>query len=127
MRSLDSPDRTRVLDTVSMAAYVEPGYLIYQGSGALIAQPFDLRGLRLNGTPARIAESVTVNPNDGLAAFAVSATGALVYRTGEAGSPSSFSGSIALANHSSESANPGCFGDWRCHRTRSVWQCRARS
>ena len=87
VRSLESPDRTRVLDTVSMAAYVEPGYLIYQGSGALIAQPFDLRGLRLNGTPARIAESVTVNPNDGLAAFAVSATGALVYRTGEAAQP----------------------------------------
>jgi serine/threonine protein kinase/Tol biopolymer transport system component len=87
VRSLESPDRTRLLDAVSTAAYVEPGYLIYQSSGALIAQPFDMDGLRLNGTPARIAASVTVIPEDGSAAFAVSASGSLVYRTGEAGQP----------------------------------------
>jgi Tol biopolymer transport system component len=87
VRSLESPHRTRLLDAVSTAAYVEPGYLIYQSSGALMAQPFDVTGLRLNGTPARIAESVTVIPEDGSAAFDVSATGALVYRTGEAGQP----------------------------------------
>ncbi len=80
-RSLDSPDRTRVLDAVSMVAYAEPGYLIYQDSGALMAQPFDATRLRLNGTPTRIAERITLNPNLGLAAFAVSESGALVYRT----------------------------------------------
>jgi len=87
VRSLDSPDRRRVLDAVSTAAYVEPGYLIYQNSGALMAQPFDATGLRLRGTPTRIAQSVTVNPDTGSAAFAVSAAGALIYRTGEAGQP----------------------------------------
>ena len=80
-RSLDSPDRTRVLEAVSMVAYAEPGYLIYQDSGALMAQPFDATRLRLNGTPTRIAERITLNPNLGLAAFAVSESGALVYRT----------------------------------------------
>src|SRR4030095_9748920 len=85
LRSLESPDRKRVLNAVSTAAYVEPGYLIYQNSGALMAQPFDATGLRLNGTPTRIAQSVTVNPDARWAAFAVSATGTLVYRIGEAG------------------------------------------
>ena len=87
-RSLDSPDRTRVLKAVSMVAYAEPGYLIYLDSGALMAQPFDATRLGLNGTPTRMAERITVNPNLGLAAFAVSQSGALVYRTGEAGEPS---------------------------------------
>jgi Tol biopolymer transport system component len=84
VRSLESPDRTRLLDAVSTVAYVEPGYLIYQNSGALVAQPFDPTALRLRSTPTRIAQSVTVNPDVGSAAFAISATGTLVYRIGEA-------------------------------------------
>jgi dipeptidyl aminopeptidase/acylaminoacyl peptidase len=83
--SLESSDRRRVLTAVSTTAYVEPGYLIYQNSGALMAQPFDAAGLRLNGTPTRIAQNVTVYTDAGRAAFAVSATGTLVYRIGEAG------------------------------------------
>ena len=93
-----------------MVAYAEPGYLIYQGSGALMAQPFDAARLRLNGTPTRIAESVTVNPNYGLAAFAVSADRrARLSDRRSRGSPASCNGSIALATHSSGLANPGLF------------------
>jgi Tol biopolymer transport system component len=86
----DVPDRRRVLDAVSLSAYVEPGYLIYQRSGALMAQPFDATRLRVEGTPVRIAESVAtpfvtaVHSLTGLAAFSVSSSGAIVYRTGEA-------------------------------------------
>ena len=83
-------DRQRVLDAVSLSAYAEPGYLIYQSSGALMAQPFDATRLRVQGTPVRIAESVAtpfvtaVHRFAGLAAFAVSASGAIIYRTGNA-------------------------------------------
>jgi hypothetical protein len=87
VRSLESPQQTRVLDTVSTAAYVEPGYLIFQRSGALMAQRFDANRRQLNRTPTRIAESVTVNLWSGRAAFAVSASGLLLYRVGDAGQP----------------------------------------
>jgi serine/threonine protein kinase len=88
--ALDSPDRTRVLEAVSMSAYAEPGFLIYQNSSALMAQPFDATRLRVEGTPVRIAESVVVpfvpaaHTKAGLAAFAVSASGAIIYRSGDA-------------------------------------------
>jgi len=65
--------------------------LIYQRSGALIAQPFDRTRLLAGGAPVRIAESVVValvtavHRGAGLAAFGVSASGAIIYRTGEAG------------------------------------------
>jgi serine/threonine protein kinase/Tol biopolymer transport system component len=85
--SLDAKDRTRLLDTVSQAAYAAPGYLIYQRSGSLMAQPFDAARLRLTGPVIRIADAVTVHPYAGLAAFDVSASGPIVYRTGEAGVP----------------------------------------
>jgi Tol biopolymer transport system component len=82
-------DRKRVLDAVSMSAYAEPGFLIYQRSGALMAQRFDRTRLSVEGTPLRIAESVAVpfvtavHRFAGLAAFAVSASGAIIYRNGE--------------------------------------------
>jgi eukaryotic-like serine/threonine-protein kinase len=86
----DLSDRKRVLDAVSVSAYAEPGFLIYQKSGALMAQRFDATRLRVEGTPVRIAESVAtpfvtaLHKSAGLAAFAVSASGAIIYRTGEA-------------------------------------------
>ena len=86
----DVADRKRVLDAISMSAYAEPGFLIYQNSGALMAQPFDASRLRVEGTPVRIAESVAtpfvtaVHRFAGLAAFAVSASGAIIYRTADA-------------------------------------------
>jgi serine/threonine protein kinase/Tol biopolymer transport system component len=87
----DVSDRKRVLDVVSVSAYAEPGFLIYQRSGALMAQPFDRTRLLAGGTPVRIAESVVValvtavHRFAGQAAFGVSASGAIIYRTGEAG------------------------------------------
>jgi serine/threonine protein kinase/Tol biopolymer transport system component len=85
----DFTDRRRVLDAISVSAYAEPGFLIYQSSGALMAQPFDATRLGVEGMPVRIAESVAVpfvtavHRFAGLAAFAVSASGAIIYRNGE--------------------------------------------
>jgi eukaryotic-like serine/threonine-protein kinase len=81
--SLDSAERTRLIDTDSMMAYAPPGFLIFQRSGTLLAQPFDAKRLRLTGDPVRLAEDVTNVPRSGRAAFDVSQTGVLVYRTGQ--------------------------------------------
>ncbi|HEU4891464.1 MAG TPA: protein kinase [Vicinamibacterales bacterium] len=90
----DLSDRKRVLDAVSVGGYVEPGYLIYHKAGALMAQPFDTTGLSVEGTAVRIAESVAVpfvtavHRFAGLAAFAVSASGPIIYRDGQPGNAS---------------------------------------
>ena len=80
--SLDSPERTRLLDAASSVAYAEPGFLVFYKSGALVAQRFDPRGLKVTGAPVRIVESVIADPWTGSAAFAVSANGTIVYRSG---------------------------------------------
>jgi Tol biopolymer transport system component len=77
--TLDSASRTRVIDTSSMVAYVEPGYLIYQAAGTLMALPFDAGRLRARGPAIVIGEKVLANAS-GRAAFAVSANGTLVYK-----------------------------------------------
>jgi Tol biopolymer transport system component len=83
--SLDSPERIRLIDSESMAAYAPPGFLIFQRSGTLLAQPFDAKQLRLTGDPVRLAEDVANVALSGRAAFDVSHNGVLVYRTGQPG------------------------------------------
>jgi Tol biopolymer transport system component len=59
----------------SLASYAEPGYLLYLHGDSLMAQRFDLRNLRVNGNPQRLAESVT-----GDRSFSASAAGLLLYQ-----------------------------------------------
>lgn len=79
--SLDSPGRTKILDVASSARYAN-GYLLYQREGTLLAQPFDERTARLTGDATPIVEGVSFSTANGTAAFDVSATGVLAYRTG---------------------------------------------
>jgi eukaryotic-like serine/threonine-protein kinase len=81
--ALDSPERTSIMRAESMAEYAAPGFLIFQRAGTLLAQPFDAKRLRLTGDPVRLAEDVAFVPRTGRAAFDVSQTGVLVYRTGQ--------------------------------------------
>jgi Tol biopolymer transport system component len=82
--SLDSSETIRLIDSESMAAYAPPGFLIFQRSGTLLAQPFDATRLRVTGDPILLAEGIAHVPRSGRAAFDVSQTGVLVYRTGQA-------------------------------------------
>lgn len=79
--SLDSKDVTPVLQVHSEAQYAAPGYLLFVRDGALMAQPFDPRRLRLSGEPTLVAPSVSYTTASGIAAFAT-APGLLVYRPG---------------------------------------------
>ena len=80
--SLDSPDRTRLLDSFANAQYAS-GFLVFPRAGTLMAQPFDATRLALSGEAMAVAEHVDfsrgVPPTGTLAAFAVSDTGVLVF------------------------------------------------
>jgi Tol biopolymer transport system component len=60
----------------------QQGRLWYIVNGALVTQPFDLRRMATTGEPVRVAERI--GSSGSFAAFAVSKTGVLAYRTGAA-------------------------------------------
>lgn len=68
----------------SQVEYVPPGFIAFQRGRTLYAQPFDARRLRLAGDAVPVLEDVlryrSTALESYLAAFSVSATGALVYR-----------------------------------------------
>ena len=79
MKSLDSPESTRIMASDLRAAYAH-GHLLFVRDGLLFAQPFDDKTLRLSGEPVRLAEGVGYYTGSfGYAAFDVSESGALAY------------------------------------------------
>jgi len=79
VKSLDSPETTRILSSTLRAAYAR-GHLLFVRDGLLFAQPFDDKTLRLSGEPVRLAEGVGYYTGSfGYAAFDVSESGALAY------------------------------------------------
>jgi Tol biopolymer transport system component len=62
--------------------YVEPGYVLFSRGGILLAQPFDLRSMRVTGSAQGIAESIaTGNSGIGGPTFSTSRDGLLLYQT----------------------------------------------
>jgi serine/threonine protein kinase/Tol biopolymer transport system component len=82
VQSLDSDERTFVVNSLGRAAFAPPGYLLYLRDGTLLAHRWNLDTLRLEGEPVSIAEDVRFGGNNGRNAFAVSANGVLAYRGG---------------------------------------------
>ena len=80
--SLDGGPSSLVLDVRSMAAYVSPGFLLYHREGVLFAHAFDTKHFQLAGEPVRVADGVALAGGGIRAAFSVSDTGVLVFRTG---------------------------------------------
>jgi eukaryotic-like serine/threonine-protein kinase len=58
--SLDSSEKTFIMQSDSKAFYTAPGYLIFQRDGALLAQPFDPKQLRRTGEPIRVADEIAI-------------------------------------------------------------------
>src|SRR5262249_14285741 len=58
--SLDSAEKTLVMQSESKAIYASPGYLLFQRDGVLQAQPFDAKKLRLTREPIRVAEEISI-------------------------------------------------------------------
>ena len=55
--SLRSRDVQRLLTSSSAAVYAEPGYLLYERDGRVMAQRFDARRLEIEGDPVAIADA----------------------------------------------------------------------
>ncbi|HXV74779.1 MAG TPA: protein kinase [Candidatus Polarisedimenticolaceae bacterium] len=79
----DEPPR-RLVPDASNAAFVPPDHLLLARGDALVAFPFDVTALRVEGDPAVVADDVLGNNSNGYSAFSVSEDGTLVYATGQA-------------------------------------------
>src|SRR5439155_15038555 len=82
LRSLDSADDRRLLVAGSQALYADQDYLLFVREGALLAQPFDVARLQVQGEPLPVpeAEHIAFNPAIPRGMFSVSRTGVLAYR-----------------------------------------------
>ncbi|HLN59120.1 MAG TPA: protein kinase [Thermoanaerobaculia bacterium] len=80
--SLDSQERKQLVRSEGRGLYAPSGYLLFLRQGTLMAQRFDVKGLRLVGEPARIADGVAYNPLNGRNTMTVSENGILAYRAG---------------------------------------------
>jgi Tol biopolymer transport system component len=80
--SLDSPDVKPILDADSQAVYAQ-GYLLFVRQTTLVAQRFDTTRLETVGDAVAIADNVRTSSRLGVAQFAVSANGVLIYQTGD--------------------------------------------
>ena len=89
--SLSTGETHVVLDRGVDARYVPSGHLVYVNDRTLMAVPFDLKALRVTGTPTAIVEGVIQAVRTGFfsvfetgaAQFSVSENGTLVYVPGE--------------------------------------------
>lgn len=78
--SIDSPDEKTIIENVSNAAYVSPGWLVFSRGEALMAIRFDPRSLRTSGEATALpVGKVGFYPDRNFAFFGASANGTLVY------------------------------------------------
>jgi Tol biopolymer transport system component/tRNA A-37 threonylcarbamoyl transferase component Bud32 len=80
--SLDGGERKRIVASDANAWYVPSGQLLYMRGDVLMAQPFDLRKLLLQGEPHPIADHIVRTVTAPGAIFAASSNGVLVWRSG---------------------------------------------
>jgi len=77
-------NRKFVLGEALTAAYVAPGYLLFNKREMLMAQQFDLAGLEVTGEPVLVADQIAGygfgKPDSPLAAFSVSENGVLMWK-----------------------------------------------
>ena len=85
LAALDSKERKLVLRNDSNAIYAAPGYLLFVRDNTLMAQPFNLRSLALEGEAKPLADHVAVNTDIWHGILTASANGELLYQHGAAG------------------------------------------
>ena len=74
----------RVLSSGFHARYVQTGHLVYAEAGKLLAVPFDVATLEVTGPPVTLFEDLRTGANSfGVAHFALSQGGLLVYAPGQ--------------------------------------------
>jgi Tol biopolymer transport system component len=84
--SLDSEETRLVLNGGSNVSVVAPGLLLFGRGPALMAQPFDLKNLQVNGAAFSVADQVSYFPfqtQTQVSMYSSSRNGVLVYRSGK--------------------------------------------
>src|SRR5262245_17971019 len=84
VRSIDSSQQSIVLEGGSNPHYLGSGHLLFTRGGSLLAVPFDSTSRKVTGSAVTIVEGVRYEIY-GIAQFAVSNNGTLVYVPGSAG------------------------------------------
>jgi len=82
LASLDSPERTPLLESDSTNIAYSSGHLLFLRDATLMAQPFDVRRLALTGEPFPIAEPIQALGNWPSGVFSASENGVLAYQHG---------------------------------------------
>jgi len=81
--SLQSTERKELLKTARMPIYAEPGYLIYSSADRIVAQQFDLKGLRLKGPQLKLPDLTPKDVNSGDRVASAAANGTIVIAAAE--------------------------------------------
>ncbi len=79
---LRSGERRVLLEGGTNGRYAASGHLVYARGDTLLAAPFDLKGLRVTGASVPILNGVMMNASSGVAQFAFTQDGSLVYVPG---------------------------------------------
>jgi serine/threonine-protein kinase len=82
VQPLPAGERRVVLTGGFHGRYVSSGHIVYIHQGTLFARAFDLHRLSVTGPAFAVLEGVASDTNTGLAEFAVSGNGTLVYAPG---------------------------------------------
>lgn len=82
VQSLKTGKRTIVVEGAADARYVPTGHLVYALNGVLFARPFDAKRLVAGRSPVAVVEGVRRSWLTGVAQFAFSTSGTLVYIPG---------------------------------------------
>jgi serine/threonine-protein kinase len=77
-------ERKVIVEGAVFGRYVNSGHLLFARDGAIFAVAFDPKSLRVSGNPVPVVDDVFWSLTNGLAAYAVSGNGTLVYVRGSA-------------------------------------------
>jgi serine/threonine protein kinase len=80
--SLDTGKKKILVQGGTSPRYSPSGHVIYARAGTLLAVPFDADKLEVTGQPFPVANGLFMSANTGMAAFAISSAGHLVYAAG---------------------------------------------
>ena len=78
--TLDTGEQRTIIEGGFSPRYASSGHIVFGRAGALLAVPFDLKRLEVTGPATPVAEGVQTQT--GVAQFAISTTGTLVYVPG---------------------------------------------
>jgi serine/threonine protein kinase len=80
--SLDAKDVTRLTLSETAGAYTEPGLLLFNREGTLIARRLDVATRTLTGDPITVADPVSYDGNFDIPGFSPALKGTIAYRAG---------------------------------------------